>query len=272
MQRRFLEKHGIVFPKEVEYTTYSYEYTSGKVVQDEEEKLDEATNPKDPKDPNDPNDPNDPKERSSEEIHCLVQSNDHLLRIRMYSSSYLRRYLEANGHNRYVYIPLVINGNGWQAEYCDECFITKYVVIDSNRSKAMLFDPMGGDIHMLSHSMYYRKNSIDYLLSSYFSNVEIVYKLSELVVHNVVIDSNRILSWCLWLVKNLIQERNYPGDAYEVLLSNLNKIPGNCVLSYIDRFTDKYLKSFDVSKHNLHLNQSVVDADFDTTDAKDLWY
>lgn len=259
MQRQFLEKHGnVVFPKGVEYTTYTYEYTSGNVTLDEnkEENSDNLTD-----------------EKSDESIHCLVKSNDYYLTMRLYSKSYLQRYIKANRHNRYAYLPIAINSNGYiETHDNEERIITKYVVVDLNQSMATLFDPMGDDTHMLYQSMYYRTNSIDNLLTSYFSDVEIVYDAYK-STHNLFKDSQRILSWCLWLVKTLLPERNYPGDAYEVLLTNISKIPKYMKTDYVDQFANQYLRVFDKEQLQSTLNQSVIDSiDSNTTETAEVSY
>ena len=259
MQRHFLEKHGkIVFPDEVEYDIYAYEYTSSIIThvpyQPNIPKQIEMKTETETETP-------ETSEQSDEKIHCSVHSGDYHLTIQLYSRSYLKRYIKANQHNNYVYIPLSIDSNGY-TELGNAHIITKYIVIDLSCGKATLFDPMGDDTHMLYHSMYYRTNSIDKLLTSYFSDVKIRYNVSK-SEHNLFKDSQRILSWCMWLVKTLLQDRNYSNDAYKVLLINVSKIPAHMKTYYIDRFANQYLVDSDEQV------QSAIDAVADNSNETD---
>lgn len=193
---------GVVFPSPIKYQTCRLYYLS-----DEYEVV---------------------KDELSNTDYNMVVANQLYLTMRIFHMDYLMEYRSMNPDVRYIFIPLIMDSAGADGK---NGVIMKYLAIDTKLTKAFLFDPIGNDLHMLCQNIYYKPGSLDNILRKYCEQLYISYVSLDDKIE--LSNPSHSLLWCLWFVKSLIQDMEYPGNPLRDLLNGLDIMPVNMRKNYM---------------------------------------
>jgi len=162
-------------------------------------------------------------------VDCHITAYDTTIVLHVFNVEYIMKYMEANSHLRFIFIPLNTPGDGAVGS---DRIITKYLTIDIRRQKAFLFDPMGSDAHLRCQSIYYKLGSMDIILQHFCKQINVRYIISD-IFPKLYEESHHILLWCLWLATTLRQNQTDRNHPYHTLMENLNNMPPDMKCNYI---------------------------------------